>query len=74
MKANGLKSQRGYRNSRAHASNPSVITSNSLDQQFYPTHPNQLRVTDITYIGSYEGWLHLAVVIDLFSRLVLAGL
>ncbi|WP_394374005.1 IS3 family transposase [Acinetobacter gerneri] len=70
MKADGLKSQRGYRKPRAHAGTPAVIAANSLNRQFNPTQPNQLWVTDITYIRTHEGWLYLAVVIDLFSRLV----
>ena len=70
MKADGLKSQRGYRKPRAHAGIPAVVAANTLDRQFNPTHPNQLWVTDITYIRTHEGWLYLAVVIDLFSRLV----
>ena len=32
--------------------------------------PNKVWVTDITYIRTYEGWLYLAVVLDLFSRQV----
>ncbi len=32
--------------------------------------PNQAWVTDITYIRTHEGWLYLAVVLDLFSRQV----
>lgn len=31
--------------------------------------PNKVWVTDIAYIRTYEGWLYLAVVLDLFSRL-----
>ncbi|WP_139840946.1 IS3 family transposase [Acinetobacter sp. ANC 4558] len=70
MKANGLKSQRGYRKPRTHAGAPAIVSANTLDRQFNPTQPNQLWVTDITYIRTHEGWLYLAVVIDLFSRLV----
>ena len=70
MKANGLKSQRGYRKPRSQASTPSVIAANTLARQFNPIEPNQSWVTDITYIRTHEGWLYLAVVIDLFSRLV----
>ena len=70
MKADGIKSQRGYRKPRAYAGTPAVIAANSLNRQFNPTEPNQLWVTDITYIRTHEGWLYLAVVIDLFSRLV----
>lgn len=32
--------------------------------------PDQVWVTDITYIRTYEGWLYLTVVIDLYSRMV----
>jgi putative transposase len=35
------------------------------------TEPNKVWVTDITYIRTYEGWLYLAVVLDLFSRQVI---
>ena len=75
MKANGFKSQRGYRKPRAHAGTPAVIAGNTLDRQFNPTKPNQLWVTDMRSTASqdirtHEGWLYLAVIIDLFSRLV----
>nr|WP_244516279.1 IS3 family transposase [Acinetobacter kyonggiensis] len=70
MKTNGLKSQRGYRKPRAHTGTPSIVAANTLNREFNPIHPNQLWVTDITYIRTHEGWLYLAVVIDLFSRLV----
>lgn len=75
MKADGLKSQRGYRKPRAYADIPNIIATNTLDRQSNPTQSNHLQnsvsqVTDITYIRTHEGWLYLAVVIDLFSRLV----
>lgn len=43
---------------------------NTLDRDFSATRPNQKWVGDITYIWTQEGWLYLAVVIDLFSRKV----
>jgi transposase InsO family protein len=43
---------------------------NKLDRDFMAPAPNQLWATDITYIRTWEGWLYLAVVIDLFSRKV----
>ncbi|MEG0171926.1 MAG: IS3 family transposase [Acinetobacter sp.] len=70
MKADGLKSQRGYRKPRSYVGTPSIVSANTLERQFNPTQPNQRWVTDITYIRTHEGWLYLAVVIDLFSRLV----
>lgn len=39
-----------------------------LKRQFDVVEPNKVWVTDITYIRTYEGWLYLAVVLDLFSR------
>ena len=47
MKADGLKSQRGYRKPRAHAGTPAVVAANSLNRQFNPTQPNQVWVTDM---------------------------
>ncbi len=43
---------------------------NVLDRQFSPSAPNQVWGTDITYLWTQEGWLYLAVVIDLYSRRV----
>ncbi|TBT36362.1 IS3 family transposase, partial [Vibrio parahaemolyticus] len=48
-----------------------VISANKLAREFNPTAPNQSWVTDITYIKTHEGWLYLAVVVDLFSRRVI---
>jgi transposase InsO family protein len=44
---------------------------NLLSQQPLPTAPNQVWTGDITYIPTTEGWLYLAVVIDLYSRRIL---
>lgn len=44
------------------------IAPNLLGRQFLVTKPNRYWVGDITYIATDEGWLYLAVVIDLFSR------
>jgi len=43
---------------------------NKLDRDFTSDAPNRSWVTDITYVRTWEGWLYLAVVIDLFSRRV----
>lgn len=46
------------------------IAENHLDRQFTVAGPDQVYAGDITYIHAQEGWLYLAVVIDLFSRQV----
>ena len=46
------------------------VAPNLLQQDFTATAPNQKYVSDITYLWTDEGWLYLATVIDLYSRLV----
>jgi putative transposase len=46
------------------------ISPNLLNRDFSPAKMNQVYAGDITYIPTEEGWLYLAVVIDLFSRKV----
>jgi putative transposase len=46
------------------------VAENLLDRQFDPPGRNESWVTDITYIPTREGWLYLAAVEDLFSRMV----
>lgn len=45
-----------------------AVAKNLLAQDFSATKPNQRWVADITYISTQQGWLYLAVVIDLYSR------
>ena len=47
------------------------IAENILDRQFQATAPNQKWVGDITYLRTAQGWLYLAVVMDLFSRQII---
>lgn len=46
------------------------VAPNRLDRDFQADRPNQAYVGDITYIATHEGWLYLAVLIDLYSRAV----
>ena len=46
------------------------VAPNLLDRNFTAEEPNKKWVTDITYIRTAEGWLYLAVVMDLFSRMI----
>ena len=46
------------------------VAPNLLEQNFTATAPNQKWVSDITYVWTADGWLYLAVVLDLYSRRV----
>lgn len=70
MSSAKLASVRGYRRPRYRAGKPAVVSPNRLSQQFNVVRPDMSWVTDITQIRTYEGWLYVAVVIDLFSRVV----
>ena len=64
------KRRRSYkRTTRRNAAHP--VAPNRLNQQFEANEPNQIWLTDITYIRTEEGWLYLAAVLDLFSRRIL---
>ncbi len=52
-------------------SRKTVPAPNRLEQQFAAAQPNQRWVSDITFIPTREGWLYLAVIIDLYSRAVI---
>ena len=45
-----------------------AIAPNVLDRQFQASSPNQKWVADFTYVWTAEGWLYVAVVLDLYSR------
>lgn len=47
------------------------IAQNLLNREFQASAPNQKWAGDITYLATSEGWLYLAVVIDLYSRQVI---
>jgi len=47
-----------------------VIADNILDRDFRTEAPNQKWLADFSYIWTAEGWLYVAVVLDLFSRRV----
>lgn len=47
------------------------VATNVLNRQFSPSAPNQAWGSDITYLWTQQGWIYLAVVIDLYSRRVI---
>jgi putative transposase len=70
MKANGIKAIHGYKIPRGPYGRPSIIAPNKLQREFTVDNPDRAWVTDITYIRTWQGWLYLAVVMDLFARKV----
>ncbi|EPX2831295.1 TPA: IS3 family transposase [Klebsiella variicola subsp. variicola] len=71
MNRAGIKAQVGYRSPRARKGEASIVSPNRLQRQFNPDAPDKCWVTDITNIRTHEGWLYLAVVVDLFSRKII---
>lgn len=70
MRENGLRALHGYRTRQLPAPKVPALIPNLLQRQFTASRANQAWVTDITYIRTWQGWLYLAVVVDLFSRKV----
>lgn len=71
MQAEGLRAKAARKYKATTNSNHKLpVAPNLLEQDFTATVPNQKWVSDITYIQTGEGWLYLAVVLDLYSRLV----
>jgi len=71
MRRQGLRAKAARKFKATTNSNHSLpVAQNLLQQNFTAAGPNQVWVGDITYIGTDEGWLYLAVVLDLFSRKV----
>ena len=63
------KTKRKFRQT-TDSNHPHPVAENLLNRQFDPVSKNESWVTDITYIATREGWMYLAVVEDLFSRMV----
>jgi putative transposase len=71
MRVHGLKARPRRRGLPKDDGLRSIIADNLLDRQFTAEAPNQRWIADFTYIWTAEGWLYVAVVIDLFSRRVM---
>jgi transposase InsO family protein len=71
MRENGMKARQKRRFKRTTDSlHAFPVAPNLLDQDFAAAGPNQKWGADISYVWTREGWLYLAVVIDLFARRV----
>lgn len=72
MKENGLKSiiKRKYKPT-TNSNHTLPVVANLLNQDFSTTRPDQVWSSDITCIWTKQGWLYLAVVLDLFNRQII---
>ena len=72
MKADGLRGlcARRYMPRTTQSDHDQPIAPNLLAERPAPTGPNQTWVTDLTYVWTEEGWLYVAVILDLWSRCV----
>jgi transposase InsO family protein len=71
MRKNGIKGRQKRRFRRTTDSkHAQPIAPNVLARNFDPKRPNEAWAGDVTYIATGEGWLYLAVLLDLFSRRV----
>ena len=72
MRHHGIRARapRRYRVCTTDSKHSLPVAPNLLDQNFVADRANQVWLADITYIPTAEGWLYLAVILDLFTRKV----
>ncbi len=72
MSEHGIRAKRAKKWCATTQSNHRLpVAANVLNRQFSPSAPNRVWAGDITYLWTDEGWLYLAVVLDLYSRAVI---
>jgi putative transposase len=73
MRQQGLRGRtsRGRRVCTTQSEHDQPVAPNLLLGRPAPTRPNEVWVADITYVPTAEGWLYVAAVMDLYSRLIL---
>jgi putative transposase len=72
MHRHGIRARtpRRYRVCTTDSKHSLPVAANLLDQNFVAEKPDQIWLADITYIPTGQGWLYLAVILDLFTRKV----
>jgi putative transposase len=73
MKANNLKSVVAgkFKVCTTDSNHGFKISPNLLDRNFITDRPSKAWVSDITYINTYQGWLYLTVIMDLYDRKII---
>ena len=72
MRQHGIRARmpRRYRVCTTESKHSLPVAPNLLDQNFFADRPNRVWLADITYIATRQGWLYLAVILDLLTRQV----
>ena len=71
MHKNDIQAKQSKRHTRTYKHRQDQVTfQNILDRQFHAPAPNLKWVSDITFIETRQGWLYLAIVLDLYSRAI----
>jgi putative transposase len=68
MAKHGIRAQLAMKRRRYRPGKPSQVVPNVVEQEFQVSETNTVWATDITHIRTLEGWLYVAVVMDLCSR------
>ncbi len=72
MRHDGLRAKAAKKwQATTHSSHCLPVVANTLQRQFTVSQPNRVWAGDITYVWTMEGWLYLAVLLDLYSRAVI---
>lgn len=71
MRCHGIQARRARRHRRIYTQRQmQAPAENRLNREFWADKPNEKWVSDITFIETREGWLYLAIVLDLYSRAI----
>ena len=62
--------RRGRKRWKAHIEETAPRPADLVERRFVATRPNQLWLADITYCSTWEGWLHVAFIVDVYSRAI----
>lgn len=69
MRQNGIYTVHRYKHLPVSKGNPeTMFRENILDRNFKVDKPNKVWIGDITYVKAREGWVYLAVILDLFNK------
>jgi putative transposase len=71
MKCNGIRVKTKRRFKTTDSNHRLAVADNLLNQRFCATKPDEIWASDITYVRTSQGWLYLAVILDVYSRRII---